>query len=180
MTRVKLFTYVRVVSSVIYALSLVPTINTANSFLALFVAIVGTEIVAAFLLFLGLRKLSALDLGTFRRPTLLVGIYVLGALALLPGGGIAFSYLLQSGAGREVPQIVEVASTVVIGGLLGMLVGSFGAMQGLWRIGERYDRSSIRLGAVLFIVPYVNIVSDFLLLAGVHGASTGLRKQIRP
>jgi hypothetical protein len=56
-------------------------------------------------------------------------------------------------------------------------VGWIGLLLGLWRIGSRYDSGVTKIGAILSIIPVVNIVSPILILVGVMGVERKLRAQ---
>lgn len=71
--------------------------------------------------------------------------------------------------------------TNTLGALLGSLallglgavfafIGLIGYIWGFWRVGTRYDETVMKVGAILTIIPYVNIVAYILILVGIGSA----------
>ena len=69
--------------------------------------------------------------------------------------------------------------TIVIFGLIGFisliggimaLIGYIGMIMGLYRSGEVFDEGIMRVGAILYIIPYLNIVAPILVYIGAHSA----------
>ncbi len=54
-----------------------------------------------------------------------------------------------------------------LGGLLGF-VGLLGTVLGLFRFGSRYSSSLARVGAILYIVPFVAVIAPLLVFVGAH------------
>ena len=150
-------------------------------------AVIGgaTELIYLAELRLGLKSLSGVDRPNFGTPsklTLLALITVpfvfLGVViefvglipflatinpsqppvtppAQLPAG---LGYILVGGA------ISGIAGIAAIVGLIG------GAILGVWRMGSRYNESIFKIGAILFVFPFVNIVAAILFILGVGSA----------
>jgi hypothetical protein len=77
-------------------------------------------------------------------------------------------------------------SCIVPGNLLGplallllagiiALVGFIGTLVGIWRLGDRYGNSLFKIGAVLLIIPYVNIIGQILILVAAGGARAQIK-----
>jgi hypothetical protein len=118
--------------------------------------------------------------------------WVLLVIAGIVFVGIAFTILvaailsLVSCAGNA---SVIPPSCIVPGNLLGplvlllfagiiALVGFIGTLVGIWRLGDRYGNSLFKIGAVLLIIPYVNLVGQILILVAAGGARAQI--QARP
>jgi len=63
-----------------------------------------------------------------------------------------------------------------LGGIL-TLVGLIGGqILGLWRVGTRYNETTIKVGAIFTIIPLLNIVGPILVLIGALEAKGRLAK----
>jgi hypothetical protein len=102
-----------------------------------------------------------------------VALFVLDVLAIISGVN---SGCASTGTCVTPGNIFTIIALIGLGGLLSF-VGWIGLLLGLWRIGSRYDSSMTKIGAILSIVPVVNIVSPILILVGVMGVERKLRAQ---
>jgi hypothetical protein len=111
----------------------------------------------------------------FTGPMVAAVIGVLGLLLILYGLG---SYLSQLVSASACPQNADLSTCVnftsiytaviaVIVGLLLAFVGWIGVILGLYRIGKRYGTGLARAGAILYIIPLLNIIAPILVLVGV-------------
>jgi hypothetical protein len=50
------------------------------------------------------------------------------------------------------------------------IAGAIGILLGIWRLGTRYDQSGFRIGAILLIFPFLNIVGYILILLAARTA----------
>lgn len=151
-----------------------------------FGVVVGVGVLGLYQLRAALRTLSALDSERFSVPSTLtlvllfaepilfvgavvaVGGLVTGTVPLQGGGdstALVQNFLTASGlaliAGSAVYSIAELATLV---GTLG------GPVLGLWRMGSRYAEDDIKAGAVLYIIPLVQVIAPLLLWFGVSKA----------
>ncbi len=55
-----------------------------------------------------------------------------------------------------------------LGGLLGF-IGLIGAIVGLYRFGARYSSSLAKVGAILYIIPFLSLLAPILVFVGAHG-----------
>jgi hypothetical protein len=60
-----------------------------------------------------------------------------------------------------------VTALLLVVGII-LLVGYVGTLIGLYRLGDRYGVTMFKVGAVLMIIPYVNLIGAILLVLGAH------------
>ncbi|MFY9716707.1 MAG: DUF973 family protein [Thermoplasmata archaeon] len=135
--------------------------------------------------FLGFRavKRGAPDFGA---PTTLmvVGLvgYLMAVLGIVVIIGTILSAINSAAAGSVTPgnasldisALLSGIALIGLGAILG-LIGVIGLVLGNWRAGSRYGESTLKVGAILTILPYVSIVGYILLLVGYIKAGTKLR-----
>ena len=134
--------------------------------------------------FLGFRavKRGAPDFGA---PTtlMIVGLvgYLMMAIGLVVIIGTIVSAINSAAAGTISSGSASLDLSALIGGiaLIGFgailgLVGVIGLVLGNWRAGTRYGESTLKVGAILSILPYVSIVGYILLLVGYSKAGSKL------
>lgn len=135
----------------------------------------------------GFLRLAALD-HRFRSSPTYALVEILGSMMFLAGLGIVLLTLVLAVncAATAVPPTSTVPlSCFNLGGLLGgvallfvggilSLIGLIGVAVGLWRAGERYDDSLLRAGAVLTVIPFLNVFGFVVLLLGVRTTSRKL------
>ena len=105
---------------------------------------------------------------------------IIGAIGfLLILGGIA-SYLSQIFSAVACSQTNAPAScinftsifvalgAVLLGALLA-LIGWIGLIIGIYRIGKRYHSTLTKVGAILYIIPLLNIIAPILVFVGISG-----------
>ncbi len=156
-----------------------PLFQSLTSVLSLTFAM---ELLATFVLTLGLRDLCRVDGPTFSLPwklmvVLMIGI-VIAAAGLIPLFNALPSVIAAAPAGSETPSAAFFSSigtlifsgmVIVMGGIL-VVVGLIGGLiLGLWRVGSRYDETVIKIGAILTVVPLLNLVAPILVLVGAYG-----------
>ena len=135
-----------------------------------------------------LARLQPLD-STFRTPANLTLLAILGGIFVLIAGWAAWAVLASAigcagsggvpggsgttsccnlGAGLTVDALAFMAAVLSVFGQIGMLVG-------FWRAGKRYDETTVRAGAVLLILPFLNVIGAVLMLIGLRNAAKRLR-----
>jgi hypothetical protein len=62
-----------------------------------------------------------------------------------------------------------------VGGLLGF-IGLIGLILGLWRFGSRYSSSIAKVGAILYIIPFLSIIAPILVFIGAIQVQSKLRR----
>jgi hypothetical protein len=112
----------------------------------------------------------------FSGPTGLGIVGLIGCLLILLG---LASYLVQSfsASACSVSTLADCAGlsafyldlSVVVGGLLLAFIGWIGLIIGIFRIGKRYGSTITKVGAILYIVPVLNVVAPILIYVGVAG-----------
>jgi hypothetical protein len=118
----------------------------------------------------------------FTGPLVLGIVGALGFLLIL--GGVA-SYLSQIFSAVACSQVNAPASCVnftsifialgaVLLGALLALIGWIGLIIGIYRIGKRYHSTLTKVGAILYIVPVLNIIAPILVFIGVSGIRPSL------
>ena len=145
------------------------------------------EIFALLLTRSAFSSLASVDRPHFRAPSILTLLIIVGTPIASTGALLIFTALpsiLSSvsqaqATGAATPPTIP--STVLqtltfgagvagLGGLIAFIGLIGGVMLGLWRVGGRYDNSLIKAGAILIIIPFLDIVVPVLLLIGVHQA----------
>ncbi len=145
-------------------------------------------IAGVYLLWRGYSRLRPYDPG-LSTPSKLLPLLIVGLVLIVLGVAVLLAAVasLVSCAGTTTPPpaaCVDVGS--ILGGLLLLLLGGIlaligvigGVVLGLWRIGQRYDESMIKAGAILYLFPFLNILAFVLLLwslSQVRGRLLGTR-----
>lgn len=129
-------------------------------------------------------ELMEVDNKSFKSPYRLVKYFYIGLILLIIAYAFLFvgiiavvkSTVTSTGAGAGSSFI----GFALLGGLLGliggimMLVGLIGLVLGLWAVGSRYDNTLIKVGAILYIIPYADIVAPILIFIGAHSTAGSL------
>ncbi len=98
----------------------------------------------------------------------------IGVLILIGGVLSAVNSAIGGSSGAlALSAILGAIALFGIGSLLA-LVGVIGLVLGNWRAGSRYEESTVKVGSILTIIPYVSIVGYILLLVGYSKASSKL------
>jgi Protein of unknown function (DUF973) len=124
----------------------------------------------------------------FRTPMVLCVVGLIG-LALISGfvvsyaAGIDSAIACPSSNSTCQNNATSIAHGAValgyIGGLLGF-IGLIGLIIGLYRFGSRYSNSIAKVGAILYIIPFLSIVAPILVFIGAAQVQKKLRQaQIR-
>jgi hypothetical protein len=152
---------------------------------AVFLILVGA--ILAFLSFVlytaGFAALRRSD-QRFRTPMVLC---VIGLIGILFISGFVVSYVVGISSAIACPSsnttcqnnATTIAHGVVaigyIGGILGF-IGLIGLIIGLYRFGSRYKSSIAKVGAILYIIPFLSIVAPILVLIGAIQVQKKLRQ----
>jgi len=122
--------------------------------------------------------------GRFRTPMILC---VIGLVGLLLIGGFVIAYAAGVNSAIGCPSsdttcqnnATTLAHGVValgyVGGLLGF-IGLIGLILGLYRFGSRYSNSLSKVGAILYIIPFLSIVAPILTFIGAAQVQKKLRQ----
>jgi len=118
-------------------------------------------------------------------------IYLVAFVLLMIGVAVLFTSLVQvlpsisSNAPPPSPYLAPLVGGVliVIIGAIAALVGVIMVIIGLYKVGSIYQDGLIKVGAILIIIPYLNIVAPFLLFFGlgnaIRKAETGFSPQMQ-
>lgn len=127
-------------------------------------------------------ELKNVDQRSFKTPYGLVKYFYVG-LALMIAAlvmifiVIGFSSVSVNSAGAALSTLtgffIIFVIIIVIAGIM-LLIGIIGLIIGLWHIGTRYDDSLLKIGAILYIIPYADIVAPVLIFIGAHGVKDRL------
>jgi Protein of unknown function (DUF973) len=113
-------------------------------------------------------------------------LVIIAAILLALGLVALFASLIATvscvGTATTIP-----VSCVNLGGLLGGLglfliaiivgfIGIVGTLVAIWRLGDRYNDSLFKIGAVLLIIPYASFVGQILILVAASKAQTTVRQ----
>ena len=102
---------------------------------------------------------------------MLVGFAVLIlALLLVLGGVVALSLSL----------VLFGAVLVIIAAILLLLGDIVGIILGLWRVGVRYNNTLIKVGAIFYIIPYLDVLAPVLVFIGANSVEKKLETSHPP
>ena len=142
---------------------------------------IGVGLVAAIVLTMGLRDMSSVDRSKFSVPWKLMLFLMLGSVL----AGISV-YMIFNDIPAIIAQAPRTSGTpssaffsvigslvlaglvAAIGGILALIGLIGGQILGLWRVGSRYNETTIKLGAIFVIIPLLNLVAPFLILIGAY------------
>ena len=120
----------------------------------------------------------------FRTPMVLCVIGLVG-LALIAGFVVSYAGAINSAiacpSSNSTCQnnATSIAHGVValgyVGGLLGF-IGLIGLIVGLYRFGSRYSNSIAKVGAILYIIPFLSVIAPILVLIGAVQVQKKLRQ----
>lgn len=144
------------------------------------------ELAALVVLTLAFRDLSKVDRGRFSIPSILmilmlVGVAVqgVGLIPLLNSISDLVAQIPATPTTTLPPAFFSLLSSLIFDYMLlaiaGMaaLIGEIGGLiLGLWRVGSRYDRTVIKIGAIFEVIPLLNVVAPILVLIGAHEAKS--------
>jgi hypothetical protein len=117
---------------------------------------------------------------TFSTPASLAIVAFVGLVLALAGLGLFLKALYDAvacaGSGVPITSACLITGTfwgavslLGIGALLA-LIGYIGILIGIWRLGTRYADSLFKVGAILLIFPYLNLVGGVLILVAARRA----------
>jgi hypothetical protein len=120
----------------------------------------------------------------FATPSTLV-LVLLVALLLITVSGIGLLYelyeavLCAGSSGIVTPRCVDTGTLLSFAAVAGIaaivaLIGYIGLLVGVWRLGTRYGEGLFKAGAVLLIIPLLNLVGLILILIAVRSARAKL------
>lgn len=157
------------------------TIPTSYLYSIIAASAVGLVItlVGLFLYRRGFQTLAAHD-SRFSTPTTLV-LVLLVALPILEISVIALLYLLaqalvcSGSSGAVTPACLNSGTLLAVFGLAGVagiadLIGYIGLLVGIWRLGTRYAEGMFKAGAILLLIPLLNIVGLTLIVVAARSA----------
>jgi len=121
----------------------------------------------------------------FRSPANLSILLVIGLVLILLGFGLLlgsvgpvinacsssnYNYTSCSNAATGAAGLLLSGVGVIgLGAILG-LIGGIVVLLGIWRLGTRYNESLLQVGAILLIIPFVDIAAPFLIYFGARQA----------
>lgn len=114
----------------------------------------------------------------FSTPATLALLAVIGVVLVGVGLGLFLLAIVQAiacvGAGNPLTSGCLFTGAfwggivlLLIGAII-TLVGYIGILIGIWRVGSRFDNSLFKVGAILLIIPYANVVGEILILIGAR------------
>ena len=181
------FTIIAMFSSFVTAVFLFfPTTVYAYPLLTLAASLIAVlEFVS---LAIGFRALARSDKEKFGSiwkliPFLLVAVPVVDAATLYFMGSIqGFTTTATTSQTDAIALLSDLApwlGVIMVAGTLA-LIGEVGAILGLWRIGSKYGQTSVRVGAILFIIPLVSVAGSILLFTGIRQIARTLNEVNAP
>jgi len=170
------------------------TISTDVSALYLLVAIAAVGLVLSIveiLLYRGaFRTLAPVD-SRFTTPATFLLVLLVALVILVLTTGALFAEFLSAiqcaGAGNPITtscfdagNALSLVALLLIAALVAIISYIGGVMLGLWRLGTRYDETTLHVGAILIIIPILNIIGLILILVGARSALGRLEHSSRP
>lgn len=138
-------------------------------------------LVAIFLVRSAFSTLASVDSNKFSMPSKMVLAIFIGLILFIIAFGVFIAGIasnistINSGGSFNAAGIAGALGLIVLAGIVS-LVGIVGIILGLWRAGERYDESLLKIGGILFIIPIADVIAPFLVY---FGASSAQRKVSR-
>ena len=150
----------------------------------------GIELVGLIILTLGFRGLAKVDSGRFHISTPFMVVLMVGII-LVAGGAVpllnAVPNMIASATNCTYPyssttctpssaffnqfsSVVAYFGLIAIGGILSLVGYIGGLILGLWRVGTRYNQTTLKIGAIFQIIPLLNIVAPILIILGANEA----------
>ncbi|MGC8682195.1 MAG: DUF973 family protein [Candidatus Acidifodinimicrobium sp.] len=157
----KMFTILLLIAVI---LAFIPIISVAAAFVG---------IVSFIMLILAFKSFSKID-KQFATPYIFCLIYIVGFVLLIASmlSILGFSILsLGFSAALTLTNVAlfagEFVALIIVSVILMFLGAIIGVILGLFRVGKRYKNSLVSTGAILLIIPLVDIVGIILLLVGL-------------
>ncbi len=117
------------------------------------------------------KDLMTVDHNSFKTPASFVRLFYIGLIifivalvVLVIGAAIAIGSL-QVGFFLIMGIIAGILSFVAV---VLLILGIIGVILGLWRAGTRYDNTLIKIGGILYIIPYASIIAPILVFIGAN------------
>ncbi|MFZ1024155.1 MAG: DUF973 family protein [Thermoplasmata archaeon] len=118
--------------------------------------------VSFLLYFSGFRKLATSS-RDFTTPAFLTLVGILGVAMTASGLGLLLTGVaLTSTSYALAPVAVLFGVPLLLLGMILSIVGLFGQAVGSWRVGQRYQESTLRTGAILMVFPVLGNAFSFL------------------
>jgi hypothetical protein len=117
-----------------------------------------------------LAILAIVGIGIVILAEILLGVAAIDAINACKGGVYTTCYNAITG---EIGLLLGGLGLLVLGAIL-LLIGGILVLIGIWRMGTRYNQSLIKVGAILLIIPFLDIVGVILIYVGANQALTTL------
>jgi hypothetical protein len=154
-----------------------------QNIVALVPVIAAIQLAGMVILTTGFRQFRKTDPGRFSLPSTLMLVLIVGAVIAVAGavpllndlpGAIAQAPHINgqesSAFTSAVGNLILFALIMGLGGLLALIGAIGGMILGLWRVGSMYDETLIKVGAILLIIPLLDILAPILILIGASSA----------
>ncbi len=161
----------------------VSILNTIFAAVLIIVAGVFVALLSFVLYTAGFASLRSAD-GRFRVPMVLcilglVGLLLIGVFVIFYASAIHTAIACPSSDTTCQNNATSLPTAVVplayLGAILGF-IGLIGTILGLFRFGSRYSSSVTKVGAILYIIPFVAILAPILVFIGAHQVHKRLRE----
>ena len=142
-----------------------------------FVALIGIIIgfISILLYRAAFRDLREVD-GRFGTPYTFTTVFLIGLAILI----LALLLLLGGVAALSLSLVLFGAVLAIIAAILLILGDIIGIILGLWRVGERYDNTLIKVGAIFYIIPYLDVLAPVLVFIGANSVEKKLETSHPP
>jgi hypothetical protein len=174
-------------SSTVGGATTISSVNGILTLVAVSVVVTGAiEVIGLLQLRSAFRSLSKVDPQRFRTPSKFTTLTIVSLPVLFIAFAIILVGLSSMASDNGTLTNSQLLSSegfdyLIAGGLLAvvfsivLIVGiAVGPVVGLWRVGERYDADTIKAGAIMFIIPLVQIAAPILVLVGLNNVSMNL------
>jgi Protein of unknown function (DUF973) len=132
-------------------------------------------LVSIFLVRSAFSTLASVDSAKFSMPAKMVLAFFVGLILLIIAIGVLIAGVasnistINAGGNFNAAGVIGALGLFALAGIIS-LVGIIGIILGLWRAGERYNESLLKVGGILFIIPIADIIAPFLVYFGASSA----------
>lgn len=161
------------------------TVTLLEEMLGLVLAGIIVSLVSVVLYVVAFNSLRKVHNG-FGAPMGLTIVGLVGFLLILAGIGLALVTVLQavgcaaSGAASGCISLGTLAVGVyaALGGAFLAFIGWIGLLIGIYRIGKTYRSTATKVGAILYILPFISTIAPLIVFVGIHGIAHRLNRTV--
>jgi hypothetical protein len=129
---------------------------------------------------------------SFSTPASLTIVLMVGLILLIPAFVLIFHALVAANGcvlssattgtnappcvGQFISSILAGVGLLLLAGIL-LLIGVIGFLIGIWRVGSHFNNSIFKVAAILFIIPFLSIISAILIYVSARNVETELQRR---